>query len=233
MSERCAIIWFRNDLRLHDHEVLTLLSNSVDALAPVYCLDPAQFESQPSGFPLTGPLRARFLIECLEDLRAGLDARGSGLHVALGPPEQVLPALAQQLGAREIFAEREALGEPLRTERRLAAALEPLGVSLRGYQIGTLTHPDDLPFPVVNLPESFAQFQEAVMAGGEPRAALPPLRRLPAYPDTLKSPTLDTLVQALGLTVAAEIGPPGAFKGGATVAVAKLQDFVQGRRASM
>ncbi|HAO33226.1 MAG TPA: deoxyribodipyrimidine photo-lyase [Candidatus Competibacter sp.] len=233
MTERCAIIWFRNDLRLHDHEVLTLLANSVDVLAPVYCLDPARFEIQPSGFPLTGPLRARFLIECLEDLRAGLEARGSGLHVVVGQPEQVLPALAQKLGAREIFAEREVLGEPLRVERRLAAALDPLGISLHGYRISTLTHPNDLPFPVANLPESFAQFQEAVTAGGEPRAALPPLQRLPGYPAGLSNPTLDTLVQVLGLSAGSEAGQPSGFEGGATVAVAKLEEFVQGRRASL
>ncbi|MBL8259418.1 MAG: deoxyribodipyrimidine photo-lyase [Candidatus Competibacteraceae bacterium] len=233
MTERCAIIWFRNDLRLHDHEVLTLLANSVDVLVPVYCLDPAQFEIQPSGFPLTGPLRARFLIECLEDLRLGLAARGSGLHVVLGQAEQILPALAQKLGAREIFAEREVLGEPLRVERRLAAALEPLGISLRGYRVSTLTHPNDLPFPVVNLPEAFAQFQEAMAAVGEPRAALPPLQRLPDYPGELKSLTLDTLVQALGLSAGSDFGPQSGYKGGATVAVAKLEDFVQGRRASL
>lgn len=232
MTERCAIIWFRNDLRLHDHEVLTLLANKVDVLAPVYCLDPKQFEVQASGFPRIGPLRARFLIECLEDLQAGLATRGSSLHVVLGEPEQVIPALAQRLGAREVFAERETLSEALGTERRLAAALEPLGVSLRGYRIGTLVHPNDLPFPIPNLPKSFRQFQEAVMASGEPRAPLPPLRKLPAYPEELTTPTLATLVQALNLSVASEPAQH-ALKGGATVAVAKLQDFVQSRRASL
>lgn len=233
MTERRTILWFRNDLRLHDHEVLALLADTVQVLVPVYCLDPAQFEIQPSGFPLTGPLRARFLVECLEDLRAGLEARGSGLHVVVGQPEKVIPALAQTLGVREVFAERDVLGEPVKVERRLAAALEPLGVSLRGFRVSTLVHPDDLSFPAANLPESFAQFQEAVTASGEPRAPLPPLQKLPEYPDGLSTPTLATLVQALGLSAVSDPGHQTGFKGGATVAIARLEDFVQGRRTSL
>ena len=233
MNHRRAIIWFRNDLRLHDHEALGLLANTVDVLAPVYCLDPRQFEIQPLGFPRLGPLRARFLIECLEDLRIGLEARGSGLYVALGEPEKVIPRLAQTLGAQVVFAEREVFGEGVRVERRLAAALEPLGVPLRGYWVNTLAHPSDLPFPVANLPEQFDQFREAVLAGDELRAPLPPPQRLPAYPAGLNAPTLATLTQAMGL--AAEFAPDqdSGCKGGATVALARVREFVQGRRVSL
>ena len=233
MKNRAAIIWFRNDLRLHDHEALNLLAGTMDVLVPIYCLDPRQFEIQPLGFPRLGPLRARFLIECLEDLRIGLEARGSGLYVVLGEPEKAIPRLAQTLGARVVFAEREVLGEGVRVERRLAAALEPLGVPLRGYWVSTLAHPSDLPFPIANLPEQFGQFQEAVMAGGEPRSPLPPPQKLPAYPAGLTAPTLATLVQAMGLSAVLESGKGAGFEGGATVALANLQEFVQGRRVSL
>lgn len=233
MSNQRAMIWFRNDLRLHDHEALSLLASSMDVLVPVYCLDPQQFEIQPLGFPRLGPLRARFLIECLEDLRIGLEMRGSGLYVELGEPEKVIPRLAQALGVQVVFTEREILGEGARAERRLAAALESLGIPLRRYWVNTLVHSSDLPFPVANLPEQFSQFREAVMADREPRVPLPPLQMLPAYPAELTTPTLAALVQTVELSTALEAGQDSGFKGGATVALAKLQEFVQGRRVSL
>ncbi|HAS86003.1 MAG TPA: cryptochrome DASH, partial [Candidatus Competibacteraceae bacterium] len=124
MNDRRAMLWFRNDLRLHDHDVLTWLANTMDVLVPVYCLDPRLFTLQPLGFPRMGPLRARFLIECLEDLRTGLEARGSGLHVVVGEPETEIPRLAKMLGVGVVFAERGVLSEAVGLERRLLAALE-------------------------------------------------------------------------------------------------------------
>ena len=177
MNNRRAILWLRNDLRLHDHEALTLLANTMDVLAPVYCLDPRQFEIQSLGFPQIGPLRARFLIDCLEDLQAGLEARGSSLHVVLGEPEKVIPRLAQTLGVGAVYAERAVLGEAAQVERRLSDALEPLGAPLRGYWVGTLAHPSDLPFLIANLPQQFGQFRDVALSGGEPRAPLPPHAR--------------------------------------------------------
>lgn len=233
MNDRRAMLWFRNDLRLHDHEVLAWLANTMDVLAPVYCLDPRLFTIQPLGFPRMGPLRARFLIECLEDLRAGLEARGSGLHVVIGEPETEIPRLAKMLGVGVIFAERGVLSEAVGLERRLLAALERIGVTLRGFSVATLVQPDDLPFPLANLPEPFHQFREATLAASEPRTPLPPLQKLPGFPAELKTETLTTLVQAAGLALDHEPGQHAGFKGGATVALAKLQDFVQGRRASL
>ncbi|CDI02292.1 putative Cryptochrome DASH [Candidatus Competibacter denitrificans Run_A_D11] len=233
MNDRRAMLWFRNDLRLHDHDVLTWLANTMDVLVPVYCLDPRLFTLQPLGFPRMGPLRARFLIECLEDLRTGLEARGSGLHVVVGEPETEIPRLAKMLGVGVVFAERGVLSEAVGLERRLLAALERIGVMLRGYSVATLIHPDDLPFPLANLPEPFNRFREAALAASEPRAPLPPLRKLPTFPAEFKTETLATLVQAAGLLLEHEPSQQPGFKGGATVALARLQDFVQGRRASL
>jgi deoxyribodipyrimidine photo-lyase len=213
--------------------MLTWLANNMDVLVPVYCLDAREFEAQALGFPRMGPLRARFTIECLEDLRIGLEARGSGLYVVLGQPEKEIPRLAQTLDVGAVFAEGEILGEAAQVERRVATALEQLGVPLRRYWVATLTHPNELPFPMPNLPESFSQFREAVLAGGEPRSPLPPLQRLPTFPAGLKTQTLAMLVQALGRSAALEAGEQLGCKGGATVALAALEDFVQGRRASL
>ncbi|XP_020581170.1 cryptochrome DASH, chloroplastic/mitochondrial-like [Phalaenopsis equestris] len=59
-----AIVWFRNDLRVLDNDALLQGWAASNALLPVYCVDPRHFGSTHLfGFPKTGALRAKFLLE--------------------------------------------------------------------------------------------------------------------------------------------------------------------------
>lgn len=50
-----AIVWFRNDLRILDNEVLYKAWASSEVVLPVYCVDPRLFGTTHSfGFPKTG-----------------------------------------------------------------------------------------------------------------------------------------------------------------------------------
>lgn len=50
-----AIVWFRNDLRVLDNEVLVKAWASSQAVLPVYCVDPRLFgTTHYFGFPKTG-----------------------------------------------------------------------------------------------------------------------------------------------------------------------------------
>ncbi|KAL2481380.1 Blue-light photoreceptor PHR2 [Abeliophyllum distichum] len=60
---RTSIVWFRNDLRVHDNECLTFAHNESMSVLPVYCFDPRDYGKSSSGFDKTGPYRATFLIE--------------------------------------------------------------------------------------------------------------------------------------------------------------------------
>ena len=100
-----AIVWFRRDLRVHDHPALRDASQSFDRVLPVFVLDDRLLH----GRFASGP-RTAFMLGCLRDLDASLRDRGAALHVAEGRPEDVLPALAAEAGA-----ERGAVDE-----RRLA-----------------------------------------------------------------------------------------------------------------
>ena len=94
-----VLYWLRNDLRLHDNEVLATLSPGVTALVPVYCFDPVALGPDAYlGLPRTGPHRLPFLLDTLADLQRRYAALGSGIHFVVGRPEDELPALAQQLG---------------------------------------------------------------------------------------------------------------------------------------
>ena len=61
-----AVMWFRNDLRMHDNEALAAANREGTSLLPVFCFDPREFGSGGAaasrGGPrpnTTGPYRAQ------------------------------------------------------------------------------------------------------------------------------------------------------------------------------
>src|SRR5918995_6335812 len=92
---RTALVWFRRDLRVHDHPALIAAHRTADRVVPVFVLDPRLLDA--GRFPSVN--RAWFLLESLRELRTALRDRGGELHVRAGRPEHVLPRLAAETGA--------------------------------------------------------------------------------------------------------------------------------------
>ena len=40
---KVAVVWFRNDLRIHDNEALAAANNEALSVLPVFCFDPVDF----------------------------------------------------------------------------------------------------------------------------------------------------------------------------------------------
>ncbi|MGZ4168807.1 MAG: cryptochrome/photolyase family protein [Solirubrobacteraceae bacterium] len=115
-----AIVWFRRDLRLHDHPALRAALDSAGRVVPVFCLDDALL----FGRHASGP-RTQFLLECLADLDGALRDRGSRLLVRRGLPQRELPALAEELGAAAIHLSADVGPFARRRQREVKQALGP------------------------------------------------------------------------------------------------------------
>lgn len=222
--ENRVLIWYRNDLRLHDHLPLhQALSNQV-SIIPLYCFDPRQFGTTCFGFPKTGAFRAQFLRESLADLRRSLRSRGSDLVIRLGLPEVVIPQLAQELGVTAVYCHQEVTAEEVAVQRALHGALAGLGISLECFWGATLYHPADLPFALEHLPELFTHFRKAVEQQTTVRPPLPAPVMLPPLPP-LERGHLPDLAE-LGLEPLAP-DPRAAicFQGGETAGLARLKEY--------
>ena len=223
MAQR-ILIWYRNDLRIHDHEPLHDALDRRAQVIPLYCFDPRQFGTTSFGFPKTGAYRAQFLIESVADLRQSWRSRGSDLLVRQGQPETVIPELVQVLEIDAVYYSCEATTEELAIEQALKVALEPLAVTVQAFWQSTLYLPDDLPFAVAQVPEVFTQFRKKV----EHQAAINPTfstpAALPSLPDIDPGP-IPQLID-LGLE------PPKfddravlQFKGGEQAGLERLHDY--------
>src|SRR5579863_398948 len=107
MSEKTILVWFRNDLRIHDNEILFEAAKKADKILPVYCFDPFYYKTTAMGLHKTGNIRARFLIESVEDLRRNLRNIGGELIIRMGNPAEIIPHLAQQYQVSEVYHHRE------------------------------------------------------------------------------------------------------------------------------
>lgn len=217
------LLWYRRDLRLHDHEPLARAIAQQAQIIPVYCFDPREFGQTAFGFPKTGAFRAQFLLESVVDLRQQWQQRGGELVVRWGKPEQVIAAIATQYNVDAVYASTEVTAEEIRVERSLQTALKQ--IPLKRFWGATLFHRDDLPFKLAELPDLFTRFRKAVEKSSDVRTQFPTPPTLSPLPTDLEPGASPTWEQ-IGLE------PPPAdfrgvlpFHGGETAGMERLKDY--------
>ena len=94
-----SVMWFRRDLRLHDHPALYAAAATGPVLA-LFVLDDALLRP-------AGANRTAFLVESLRSLHADLVALGGRLVVRAGDPAEVLPHTAEEVGATSVHVSED------------------------------------------------------------------------------------------------------------------------------
>jgi len=123
-----AIVWFRRDLRVHDHPALSAAAAGFDAVVPAFVLDDALLHGR-----YRSGARTRFMLGCLGHLDEALQARGSGLVVRHGRPEEELTALAAETGATAVFWTSDVSPYARARDARVTATLRAQGVEARPH----------------------------------------------------------------------------------------------------
>jgi deoxyribodipyrimidine photo-lyase len=121
---KTAIVWFRNDLRVHDNPALHEALQTNDAVVPVFILTPEILHSKRSSTN-----RNRFLQQCLEDLQRALRKLGGDLLVTQGTPEKVLTTLAHEYDATAVFCATDYTPFAIKRDHAVGAALADVSVA--------------------------------------------------------------------------------------------------------
>ncbi len=192
-----SVLWFRRDLRLHDHPALVAAADAGQVL-PLFVLDPALLAS--------GRNRAARLLASVRALAASI---GGALVVRRGPPARVVADVVREVGATAVHVTRETTPYGRRRDAEVTAALQPLGVSFvesgTPYAVGpgrVRTSPGGAPFQV------FTPFSRAWRAHGWPAPASMPSRvrwltgvpSQPLPPARTDGPDLGDVGEAAALT---------------------------------
>ena len=127
IRHKLYLVWFRNDLRIHDHEPLHRAiqhANKHNAyILPVFFFDTRLFQlltfpmkkqnktNENIRFRKTGARRAQFLIESVQDLRNNFQQLNGNLMVRVGQTEQEMQQLINELSRyfhiEGLFASKE------------------------------------------------------------------------------------------------------------------------------
>jgi len=177
---KLAVVWFRGtDLRLDDNPVLAEVQKlkekgKVDAVLPVYFLDPRNFGTTKYGNLKTGVFRAKFLLECLKDLKSGLQSVGSDLLIQVGRPEKELPKLVASCKSSIVLTEQQVTEEELNLNKDIKRALPQDSEFLEfwGY---SLYHLEDVPFKpnFSDMQDVFTPFKDKCERNCKVRPLLP------------------------------------------------------------
>ena len=160
MLRERVIVWFRQDLRLHDNEALFEAIRQSKEVIPVFVLDERQIFGKTSfEFPKIGKFRMKFLLESIEDLRSNLKKLGSDLIVRVGHTENILINIANQTKATAVYCNRERTEEEVKVQDNLEKLLWQEGKELLYFRGKMLYYTADLPFPVTHTPDIFSQFR--------------------------------------------------------------------------
>ena len=218
-GERPVIVWFRDDLRVSDHPALHAAS---DSHAPVICL---YVLDESAGRPLGGASRW-WLAQSLRALDAALKKLGATLILRKGATAEVIAEMARATNAQTVVWNTSDVPPQAALERRVAEALDKIGVSTKAFPGDLLVKPQAIRNKEGRGLRVFTPFWNRVLGMGDPPRPLPAPRKMKAFPtidgDDLASWKLEPARPdwAGGLRAAWTPGEAGAQ--------ARLSDFLEG-----
>lgn len=166
LSLDAALVWFRRDLRTHDHAALYHALRSARRVWCVYVVDPEALDA-------VAPTdrRLEFVLASLPDVDRGLAAlggahavAGAGLIVRHGLSAAEVPALAAALHVQAVYTQHEDDPQALRCDAQVRGALSNLGIILHTVKDHLVFERDELLTPAGTPYIAFAPYRAAWLA---------------------------------------------------------------------
>ena len=166
MTKR-GLVWFKNDLRLHDNEALFKALLECDELVFCYCVDPLYFKELYLGFKKANINRFKFLEQSVNDLQQHLEKLGGHLIISDEFATSAIPDLINKYELTDIYAEEEYASEELHLVERLKTDLP--AINFHFFWGKTLYHKNDIPFQIENIPLTSKAYRIPAAEESEPR----------------------------------------------------------------
>lgn len=214
-----VLIWFRNDLRVSDNEMLYRAEQEGAEVIPFYCFDSIYDVDLSIGLPKTGRFRRRFLAEALMELRAKLTGLGAGLIFRSGDTASEIRRILESSPVDEIWFSASATSEEVAIEQ----SVEKIGVRMRRFSVENLLQEFDLPFAINDIPWLFTEFRKQVEKDLQIRSVWPAPWRLRVVNGLIKGEIrLENDLTELPASVAHDFN----YAGGESQAWRRLQTYI-------
>lgn len=162
-----GLVWFKNDLRLHDNEMLHRASTECDELIFCYCLETKNFQNLYLGFRKADINRFKFLEQSVVNLQENLEKIGGHLIIGEKSALETLPKLIEEFEITELYAEEDYCSEELDLILEVQKILP--SINYHFYWGKTLYHKNDIPFDIPNIPLTSKAYRIPAGKESEPR----------------------------------------------------------------
>ncbi|MBE9597774.1 DASH family cryptochrome [Pedobacter sp. MC2016-24] len=173
-----GLVWFKNDLRLHDNEALIRAHQECSDLVFCYCIEQSDYEKSPLGFQKKGAVRFKFMHQSVLNLKKNLEFLGGHLVIGEISAMVTLPELVDTYGITDIYAEEEYAPYELKLVKSVMNALQ--AVEFHFFWGKTLYHKDDIPFTIAKIPLTSKAYRIPAGHQAEPRETFRPPSKLNA-----------------------------------------------------
>ncbi len=154
-----SLVWYRNDLRIKDHQGLSKAIDSNRQVVAYFNFNPNLFKELNMGFKKTGIYRSKFMIESVNDLQLELDKLNISLIIDNCPDGQNLIKKIKKLNVKEIFIQREWTRDEINEEKEVLNKIDS-NVKVNYSFEQFLYHPNDLKKKIDDIPNVFTLFRK-------------------------------------------------------------------------
>jgi deoxyribodipyrimidine photo-lyase len=180
---KTVLIWFDQDLRIHDQPALMRATEGYDHLICVYCHDPALLSNNRYSVPNLSVNRLRFLEQSLRALDEQLQTYGQRLIICHTSPVAALVDLVNQYQVCAVFRSLSSGFYENRNWQKLQRSVSQ--VRFECFDSRTLFDQSAIEQLLNNFPKHFTPFRELAQRIPIP-PSLPIPDKLPSMPEALK-----------------------------------------------
>jgi deoxyribodipyrimidine photo-lyase len=222
-QDSTALIWFKNNLRVQDNQVLNIALKNHSNLLALYKFNLKDYQETLYGFKKTEQFRTQFLIESLTDLKQNLKKLNIELFVFTQNAQSEISTLIDAYNITSVYLQKEWTPEESIKIQNIKQEV-PETVTFHEIYDQFLFHPDDINIEINSIPEIFTNFRKRVELYSFIR---PSLENKPKNPFTTienntKIPTLGDLGFEIFQNNNHSAFP---FKGGESQALKRLNDY--------
>jgi deoxyribodipyrimidine photo-lyase len=178
------LVWFRDDLRIADNPALAA---AVAADGPTVCV--YVFEETKALRPLGGAARW-WLHQSLTALGADIARLGGRLILRRGDPETLIPQLAAETGAKQVFWNRRYAPAEVAVDTAIKSSLKDAGVDAQSFKANLLFEPWEIQTGAGEPYKVFTPFWRACRQAGEPEDPIAAPSRIAAADGEIESDDL-------------------------------------------
>lgn len=181
-----GLVWFKNDLRMHDNVPLCKAVAECDQLVFCYCLEESLYRKLPLGFRKADVIRFRFLQQSVTNLQKKLEDLKGHLLIGSTSAESFLPQIIERYDISKVYAETEYASEELQLIERVKGNSPNVQFDFSWGK--TLYHIDDIPFKIESIPLTSKAYRIPTSKQAEPRTPLESPKELNAVFEVMSTP---------------------------------------------